>query len=120
MGVSIKLDTAKLDMLAHEAGARADRACGEVAFTLEGDIKDHFTQSPSAPGEPPGILTGTLKNSIQARKQRDRYWIVAAGTEYAAFLEHGTARMAARPYFRPAAERIARKFAGTFKLVVKV
>ena len=95
MPVSIKLDTEVLDRLMREAGARADRACGEVAFTLEGDIKDHFTTSQSAPGEAPGILTGTLKNSIQARKQRERYWIVSAGTEYAIYLESGTARMSA-------------------------
>lgn len=119
MAVSVKLDTTVLDRLMAQAGARADRACGEVAFTLEGDIKDSFTTSPSAPGEPPGVVTGQLKASIQGRKVRDRYWIVAAGTEYAAFLEHGTARMAARPYFRPAAERIAKKFAGQFRLVVK-
>jgi len=119
MAVSVKLDTTVLDKLMTQAGGRADRACGEVAFTLEGDIKDHFTTSPSAPGEPPGIDTGTLKNSIQARKQRDRYWIVSAGTSYAIFLENGTARMASRPFFRPATERIAKKFAGQFRLVVK-
>lgn len=120
MPVSIKLDTEVLDRLAREAGARADRACGEVAFTYEGDVKDHFTTSPSSPGEPPGVVSGQLKNSVQARKIRDRYWIVAVGAAHGAFMEHGTARIAARPFMRPAAERIARKFAGAFKLVVKV
>lgn len=120
MGVSIKLDTAKLDMLLHEAGARADRACGEVAFTLEGDIKDHFVGAPSTPGGPPAVQTGTLKNSIKAMKKHDRYWIVAAGTEYALFLEYGSVRMhEGRPFFRPACERIAKKFAGQFRMVVK-
>lgn len=119
MAVSVKLDTEVLDRLMREAGSRADRACGEVAFTLEGDIKDHFTTSPSAPGEPPGVDTGTLKNSIKAMKQRDRYWIVGAGVEYSAYLEFGTVRMEARPFFKPACERIARRFAAQFRLVVK-
>lgn len=121
MPVSIKLDTEVLDRLAREAGARADRACGEVAFSLEGDIKDHFTTSPSAPGEAPGVDSGKLKGGIRARRQAERRWIVASEiAEYGAFLEHGTVRMAARPFFRPACERIARKFAGQFRLVVKV
>lgn len=120
MPVSIKLDTATLDMLLREARARADRACGEVAFTLEGDIKDHFVGAPSSAGGPPAVQTGTLKASIQARKVRDRYWIVGAGTSYAIFLEYGSVHMhEGRPFFRPATERIATKFAGQFKLVVK-
>lgn len=57
----------------------------------------------SAPGEPPASDTGRLVNSI--RTEYDAAALqgtVIASTEYAAALEYGTRRMAARPYMRPA------------------
>lgn len=64
----------------------------------------------SAPGESPAIDTGALVNSIQSRQLAPMRWAVAAGTEYAAYLEYGTSRMAPRPYMRPALEAARQPF----------
>lgn len=40
----------------------------------------------------------------------DESWWVGTVVQYSAFLEYGTARMRARPYFRPALRRAAAKF----------
>jgi HK97 gp10 family phage protein len=51
------------------------------------------------------VDTGALKNSILASQVRDFTWEVGVGVAYAAYVEYGTSRMAARPYLTPAAER---------------
>ena len=52
------------------------------------------------------VDTGTLKNSIMAEFP-DRFTAeIAPHTEYAIYVEYGTRYMAARPYMRPAAERV--------------
>lgn len=69
---------------------------------------------PSRPGMPPHIQTGTLKRSISYDApskchRRIGSTLQAQGGEgthsYAWYLEHGTKRMAARPYLRPALRR---------------
>ncbi len=59
------------------------------------------THQASAPGEAPATDIGTLANSIQHRRLRPLQHEVAIGAEYAAALEFGTGRMAARPFVRP-------------------
>lgn len=57
----------------------------------------------SAPGEPPASDTGRLVKSIRTEFDFDRLvGRVIASTKYAALLETGTSRMAARPFMRPA------------------
>lgn len=57
----------------------------------------------SAPGEAPASDTGRLANSIRTQYKKDGLvGVVVASTSYAARLEYGTVRMAARPYMRPA------------------
>lgn len=51
------------------------------------------------------VRTGTLRRSIntEVREQGNRVIAqVGPNTEYAAFIEFGTSRMAAQPYMRPA------------------
>lgn len=61
------------------------------------------THKASAPGEPPAPDTGTLMRNIDARYDKDSLTgTVNFGTVYARALEYGTARMAARPFARPA------------------
>jgi len=50
------------------------------------------------------VRTGRLKNSIHILKEKELERIIRADTEYAAFVEFGTSRMAARPFMRPALE----------------
>lgn len=57
----------------------------------------------SAPGEAPANDYGRLLNSIRTDYDLTTcVGTVTASTKYAAFLEYGTARMAPRPYMRPA------------------
>lgn len=65
----------------------------------------------SAPGEMPAIDSRALLNSLQKRvisgKARGYYF---TDNPYAAYLEYGTSKMAARPFMTPAAERARRSF----------
>lgn len=61
------------------------------------------THQASAPGEPPASDTGRLVGSITTFYDQDKLTgIVSANTEYAPFLEYGTAKMEPRPFMRPA------------------
>lgn len=65
----------------------------------------------SAPGEPPAIDTGTLANShwVEVPVSEPTAYIHVS-TEYAEVLEFGGAKMAARPYLRPALEKVRPSF----------
>lgn len=58
----------------------------------------------SAPGEAPASDTGTLVGRITTNYDRlpELVGVVGAHTDYAAYLEYGTKKMAARPFMRPA------------------
>lgn len=58
---------------------------------------------PSAPGEPPNADTRLLDTSIHTVAVGDGRVNVESTAPYAAALEFGTSRMAARPYMLPAA-----------------
>lgn len=64
----------------------------------------------SAPGEMPAVDTSHLINSIQVEAEGELTQIVYTNAEYAAHLEYGTVRMAARPFMRPSAEAAAPGF----------
>lgn len=68
------------------------------------------THQASAPGEPPKTDTGALVRSMRVdhRPGTGRASFVV-GAEYAARLEFGTAKMAARPFVRPAIENVKAK-----------
>jgi HK97 gp10 family phage protein len=68
----------------------------------------------SAPGEPPAVDTGRLRNSIDyalGTESTGAYVDVGTNVDYAPPLEHGTSRMAARPFMRPATEETKVLFA---------
>ena len=50
------------------------------------------------------VDTGNLRNSITHAQQDENTEVIGTNVEYAPYVELGTARMAARPYLRPAAE----------------
>ena len=52
-------------------------------------------QSPSAPGSPPGVRSGHLKNNWH---MSGGAVCITSGMGYAGYLEHGTRKMAARPF----------------------
>jgi hypothetical protein len=65
----------------------------------------------SAPGEAPAVDTSMLINT-QTAFRNDLGAVAAANTEYALPLEFGTYKMAARPFFRPAVEKVMPFFIG--------
>jgi len=50
-----------------------------------------------------GLITGTLKRSINRRIERRRA-LIGSNVEYAPYVEMGTSKMSAKPYLRPALE----------------
>ena len=65
----------------------------KVSKDIEADAK---TRAP--------FKTGFLRNSIGARVINQFNAEVTVAANYAAYLEHGTRKMAARPFFSPAVE----------------
>jgi HK97 gp10 family phage protein len=59
---------------------------------------------PSAPGQPPNEDTGNLRSHIEVTQPGPLVVEVSSNAQYAAALEFGTSRTAARPYMRPAAK----------------
>lgn len=68
----------------------------------------------SAPGEPPAVDHGTLRNGIDFQVGEDAqgpYVIAGSPSDVAVLLEFGTANIAPRPFFRPAVEAATPKMA---------
>lgn len=62
----------------------------------------------SAPGEPPAVRTGMLRNSIKYTVHGVSLsvkGVVGTGVRYAEWLEFGTSKMAPRPFLGPTFER---------------
>jgi hypothetical protein len=108
MSVTIELNTRKLNGLLRNLNKITDRAVGGLAFDGEAYIKQSMGASPSAAGDPPGVDTGKLRQSIRAEKEAALRWAISTDTEYAAHLEFGTSRMAPRPYMAPGLDYLAR------------
>lgn len=90
--------------------ARAENAIREVAEVGQKSAKALVSgPSPSRPGEPPGIITGNLRDHITILQASRLHWILLSaarspqGAPYPLYLEMGTWKMAARPYMRPTA-----------------
>lgn len=71
----------------------------KAAFDVEGHAK---TVVP--------VDTGKLKNSIATEFPSRTSAVIAPHTEYAIYVEYGTRRQRAKPYMRPAAEKVAPSF----------
>lgn len=72
----------------------------------------------SAPGEAPAIDLGLLVGSIQTRMEGDISGMVFTNIDYAQSLEFGSIRMAARPFFTPAAVEAWPGFVAAMKEVI--
>lgn len=68
--------------------------------------KGHF---PSKPGEPPNRDTGVLQANLEAVKTGALKAEVRSEARYARALEFGTSKVAARPYMRPARDKMRAK-----------
>lgn len=64
------------------------------------------------------VDTGTLRNSIQARRIGPAAWVVEVGADYGVHVEWGTVKMAAQPYLRPAITATQPAFLAAMRRVV--
>lgn len=82
------------------AGGEAIQVEAQILITA-GSVsgKKHL---PSAPGDPPNNDTGTLAGNIETNQIAPLVVEVSSNAPYAAALEFGTSKMAARPYMQPA------------------
>ena len=80
----------------------------ETALELETEVKSGMaaSPSPSPPDGYPGMDTGNLANSIQSEPESPTVHIVHTSMEYAPYLEFGTVKMDARPFFGLAASEV--------------
>lgn len=74
------------------------------------------TYQASAPGEAPAIRTGNLRSSIITEFIGKCHRRIGTNVEYAKYLELGTKRIGARPFLRPALEKVAAKYKGKVNL----
>ena len=122
--VVVELRNNQFDRIARELPEVAQRLALQTAMAIETKVKVGMaepksgiayergsgTHVASAPGEMPAIDTGALVNSIQSDKDGRTGAVVYSAMEYAVHLEYGTVRMAARPFFTPAAEEARPEF----------
>ena len=105
------LDTTKMDDLIRNIPARIDTFLAEASDEIVTEIQESFGTSPSSPGDPPGVITGALKDSVEAMKDADGSFIVLVGEDYGRDLEFGTETIAPRPFMTPVFHSWERKFA---------
>lgn len=127
--VTVNIDLAKASQISGEANLRGVRAATIEAKNLViAELSQRGTGTPykrgskihvaSEPGRPPAPDTGRLRGSTQTevfQTPGGALGIVSVNTEYAAALELGTEKMAARPFIstvaREGAERLRAVFA---------
>lgn len=109
MGVTVKVDTARLQAFAAKLqrtpmealGTVADQMAAEMVREIDSPPKTgrvYGTHQASAPGEAPANETGELASSIRVQKGAEEV-ILSAEAPYAPVMEHGGAHVAPRPFF---------------------
>ncbi len=114
------------DRLKRMSGGGIVAAAGRVVFVGSDMIRAEAFRSisassisgknhvASAPGEAPNRDTGVLQANIENSKTGPVSAEVRSKAPYAAPLEFGTSKMAARPYMRPARDKMAPKIRKLF------
>lgn len=105
------LDTTKLDEIIRSLPSKIDAFLSTTSDEIVSEVKESFGESPSAPGEPPGVITGALRDSVEAMKTGDGSYQVIVGENYGRFLEFGTETIAPRPFMTPIFHTWEHKFA---------
>ncbi|WP_298196603.1 HK97-gp10 family putative phage morphogenesis protein [Novosphingobium sp.] len=85
--------------------AGADLVRAEASHSITRGSASGKRHVPSAPGLPPNNDTGVLKAHITNERVDAFTARVTSNAPYAAALEFGTSKMAARPYLRPARDK---------------
>ena len=113
------LDTRVLDRLEPQVPGRVNQALKKVSFDWVRVARASMGAGVSSPGDPPGVDTGALKNSLDAESIGPMTWRLHDGKKYGAPLEYGTAKMAARPWFEPALRQVAESLPDELKAAVR-
>jgi len=114
-GITLEIDKRELERLIRDTPGQLSDLKDAAAAEIQGDIVLSFGTGPagrsyqrggvthvaSSPGFPPNVDTGALRASIRANSLGPLSAEVVAGTEHAEWLEYGTSRIAARPFFAP-------------------
>lgn len=90
-----------------EAAISMTRGRAEVV-----DKKNHIA---SKPGEPPAVLYGDLRRSLETVQVSPVLVEVSADDPKAPLLEYGTSKMAERPFMRPAVANTAEERRGLWR-----
>ncbi len=112
---SVKIDKVKLEAINRQSPQKASQIVRAMALDGQRDVQQSFGTSPSAPGDPPGVDTGTLKNSVHVEPLGPLSQRIVTGVDYDVHLEFGTSKMAARPYMGPMAMRLQEHVDDYFK-----
>lgn len=97
-----------LGRIADGMEGRADTIVRKFALDIEAGAK---VRSP--------VDTGFLRASIRARRIGTARWRVEVGADYGLYLEFGTARQRAQPYFYPAIRAVTPAFLEAWRTVAR-
>lgn len=131
LSFTFKFDDDDLSALESRIEGRLDEIVQKMAQDTADFIDSNWSAvSPSEPGNPPAIVTGTLRDSVEIDSQgRDlkgrfassgdvRAWAIRVTAPYAGYLE--PPGWLDRPYFQPAIDntysRISEYFGGFFNV----
>ena len=87
-----------------------DRRVEKCAISYKQAVKNSFGS-----GTTPNIVTGELKESIEAVKIGKLKWGIGSAIKYVSFLEFGTSKMPAKPFLRPMLNLFGRKIQSFFR-----
>lgn len=93
----------KVDIVGRALFAAGETIKAEASRLITTGAVSGKSHVPSAPGEAPNEDTGHLRSQIEVTQVAPLRVQVASNARYAASLEFGTSKMAARPYMGPAA-----------------
>jgi HK97 gp10 family phage protein len=109
---------AHINRLKRLSSPEAERAIGKALFAggeaIQVEAQLSITRGavsgrnhvPSRPGEPPNQDTGVLASNIETVQISPTLVEVSSNAPYSAPLEFGTSKMAARPFMRPARDKM--------------
>lgn len=124
--MTMKGKDAHLKRLKAMSGEAVIKAAGRVLYVGSDMIRAEAFRSisagsvsgkshvPSAPGEPPNRDTGVLQAGLENVLSEPLVAEVSSNAPYAAALEFGSTRMEARPYMRPARDKMAPRIEDLF------
>lgn len=124
LSLEIRASNNLLDRIINNVYKKTDTETQAAAEDIVKDIRASWSRrAPSAAGQPPAMVSGTLDASVVAAPQQSissgkTQTAIVVYAEYASFLEYGTSKMAARPFVRPAMKRAEKTFFRRMKLIL--